>query len=148
MKKKTLVKIALGVLSVVGVLAITLVVHIYIVTRKPATVKNDMRVRQLSRIDFKQDITQPEADKIRGFVGGLEGVESTHFNVEDDVLVYTYAVGSQNSDDVYKKVVALGNYKADKYVVSAEAANTGCPIGADKKSPTGKFTAFVTNLFN
>jgi hypothetical protein len=139
--------IAISIFSVVVLFLATLAIHIYMVT--PAkTVKSDNRVRQLSRIDFTQDIDSAEAEKIRGFVAGLDGIESTYFNVPDDVLVYTYTVGKQNSENVFNKVMAFGNYNAQRYIVAAAQANNGCPVGAEEKSFTGKFTSYLSHMFN
>lgn len=146
MKKKLLLRITLGALATVLLLFVALVAHIYMVT--PKTTKNDNRQRQLSRIDFKQDINAEEAEKIRAFVSTMNGVEGTHFNVENDVLVYTYAAGTQNSTDVFNAIVKMGNYNAERYVVSQEQSKNGCPVSTDKESFSYRITAIVTNLFN
>lgn len=144
--KKNLLRIALGTLVTVLLLFVVLVVHIYMVT--PKSTKNDNRQRQLSRIDFKQDIDAAEAEKIKAFVGSMNGVEGSHFNVEADVLVYTYASGTQNSTDVFNAVVKMGNYKAQRYVVSQEQSKNGCPVSTDKKSFSYRLTTIVNNIFN
>lgn len=103
---------------------------------------------QLSRIDFKQTIDSAEANKIRSFVGHLEGIESTYFNVKDGILVYTYAVGKQTSINVYNQLINYGHYNAERYIVDASALKTGCPMMADKKSFTYQISYYISKLFN
>lgn len=132
--------------SIVSVLALVLVVHIYMVTHKD---KSDQPMIQLSRIDFKQEIDSTEAGRIRSFVAQLEGVKSTYFNVQDNILVYTYALDKQSSTNVYNKLMAYGKYNAERYTVdAATAAKSGCPIGAGKNSVSYHLTSYLGKLFN
>jgi hypothetical protein len=144
---KLLKKITIGLLSLVVLFFATLAIHIYMVLPAPK-VNSDARVRQLSRIDFNQQIDSAEAQKIQGFVANMEGIESTYFNVPDNVLVYTYTVGKQNSDVVYNKLMAFGKYNAQKYVVTTQQASTGCPIDTKEKTFTGMFSAYMAHIFN
>ncbi|MGC4021511.1 MAG: hypothetical protein QM734_06010 [Cyclobacteriaceae bacterium] len=53
----------------------------------------------------------------------MEGVESTHFNVPDGILVYTYVIGKQTSENVFNQLMSSGNYKAKRYIVNAADLN-------------------------
>ncbi len=143
MKKKTIIKIAGIALSLVLILATVLIVHIYQATHKKT---NDARLRQLSRIDFTTPIDSLEGTRIKSFVGTLPGIESVHYNYTDHILVYTYTIGSQTSDYVFKQVQQLGNFKAQKYTVSAEQLNNGCPIVGNNQSFTGKIISYLSKL--
>src|SRR4051812_27736753 len=105
MKKNKLVKIAAWTGSVCTVLVAILFIHIYMVTHKP---KADYDKRQLSRIDFKQPVDSAEANNIRAFVAGLHDVNSTYFNVPGGILIYSYTVGKQTSENVFKELMKHG----------------------------------------
>ncbi len=129
--------------SVFILLCAVLVVHIYLVTKSHKS-KGD--TRQLSRIDFKQPVDATEASKIRSFVKHLNGVQSTFFNVDNGILVYTYLRDKQTSENVYNQLIKFGNYKAERFKVD-ESAPTGCPI-IDKKSFTYTVSSYIQKLFN
>lgn len=143
MKKKRIIKIALWTAGIAFLLFTGLVVHIAMVLPK----NSDTRVRQLSRIDFEQPVDSAEAGKIQGFVAGLEGVESTYFNIPGGKLVYTYTVGRQTSGNVYAALVKHGNYKAQPYVVSPEQLASGCPAGVGKKSVVYRLAQYLSQYF-
>jgi cell division protein FtsX len=145
MEKRKIKKIAIWSASIFIVLFVVLIIHILMVT-KPVVYDNaDL---QLSRIDFKQDIDSLEANKIKHFVMTLPGIENVAFNDKDEILIYGYRLGQQSSDNVYKKLIEFGNYKAEKYVVSAEQLNTGCPIGKDRSSLSYRFSSYIYKCFN
>lgn len=144
MKRKNFIKISIGIFSILLLLFSVLVIHIYMVTRHP---NSDKRDRQLSRIDFKVKVDSLEANKIRAFVSRLEGVESTFFNVKDGILIYTYEVGKQNSENVYHKLMQSGNYQAERFIVDKEEAVNGCPVINDKKSITAHLTSYIAGIF-
>jgi len=147
MKKRTIIRIIIGfcalILLSVGVLA----GHIYSVTKKNTA--ENINQRQLSRIDFKEPIDSTEAAKIRSFVAGLDGVDGTHFNIPDGIFIYTYKVNTQNSLDVYQKVMSLGNYKAEQFIVRAEDIKSkgGCPMKMNDHSFMSYLSVYVSKLF-
>lgn len=142
MKKRRILKIAIWTASVFVVLVAVLVVHIVMVTGHK---RNDQRMRQLSRIDFKEQIDSAEAVKITGFVASLEGVNDIQFN--NNILVYTYTVGTQTSEGVYEKLIKHGHYNASRYVVDQSKAATGCPV-IEEGSLSHRFSSLVTGIFN
>ena len=104
---------------------------------------------QLSRIDFKEPIDSAEMNKIRAYVGNLNGVDNSYFNMNNGAFVYGYVVGTQTSQGVYDKVMALGHYKAERYIVDPKdlAAGGGCPV-MKEDSFSGRLSAYLANLFN
>jgi hypothetical protein len=140
--KISIKKFVLWFSSIVIVLFAVLVFHIYIVTRSK---NHGEKQRQLSRIDFKQAIDSAESVRIKRFVAHLEGVSATYFNMKDHILVYTYVVGKQTSEDVFNKLVDFGHYKAERYIVDAATAKTGCPM-MDNDSFSGKLAAYASSV--
>jgi hypothetical protein len=141
MNRTILKRIALTLLVTLCVCLGILGTHIYQVTHKSSP------VIQLSRIDFLQPIDSTEATAIRYKVAALPGIESTYFNYTNHILVYTFNTQKQSSDAVFATVTSDRKYKAQKYTVSAADLATGCPVGADKSSVSGKTIAFLTSLF-
>jgi len=145
MEKRKIIKIALISLSVVFVLFAVLIVHIAMVTKYKAVEPDG---RQLSRIDFTEKVDSTEANKIKNFVGHLDGVESTYFNVKDGIFVYTYALSKQNSLGVYNKLMSYGKYKAHRYMVDPSEATKGCPAMGGNKSFMYSLVMYVGKLIN
>lgn len=143
MKKSILIKSALWLSGILVVLSGVLFFHIYQITHKPKSHNDQI---QLSRIDFQQKIDSSEAGRIRAYVQSLDGVENTYFNVKNSILVYTYEVGKQNSASVFKQVVDHGNYKAKRYMVSAEEATKGCPAFARQGTFRTKLVTLISGL--
>lgn len=86
---------------------------------------------QLSRIDFNEDIDSAEAIKIRGFIQSLNGVNSSYFNIQDNILVYTYDNKLQSSQSIYNALIKYKAYRAKPYIVDAEDLKSGCPVHFD-----------------
>lgn len=137
MKRKIVVKILIGVASTFAVLLVVLVIHIYM-----AIDKKSENMLQLSRIDFKEAMSEAEYRKVKSFVASLDGVEAVLYNADNGTLVYTYTLSKQNSKNVYDQLMKIGNYKAVRYQVSAETAQNGCPAGMDQGF-AGKLTSFI-----
>lgn len=138
-------KIYIWSISILFVLISALVVHIYASTYQE---KNDARIRQMSRIDFKQPIDSLEAAKIRGIVKRMKGVDATKFNVKTGTLVYSYIQGMQTSENVYNELMKLGNYKAAPYITDNSGKTNGCPVVGNKDSFTYRVTVYFSNLFS
>jgi hypothetical protein len=143
--KKKIIKIAAWSLSIVFVLFVVLVVHIYQVTKPVHYDNNDI---QLSRIDFKQEIDSTQASEIKHFVAGLPGIENVMFNQHDGTLVYGYNQNQQNSENVYNKLMSFGNYKAQRFMPTEAQLASGCPVGKNKNSFVYRTSAAVYNILN
>lgn len=142
MKKKRVIQFAAGISGLVVILFVTLVVHVGMVS---VVKKNDKRIRQLSRIDFMQDIHAEQASDIRSYVSSLNGVCGVNYNEQSKILTYMYDPAILNASDVYTKLVAHGNYKAKKYTVTADDLTKGCPAFAEKGG-FSKAVLFCSNL--
>lgn len=142
--KKKLIKFAAWSVSIIFVLFVVLVVHIYMVTKPVKYDNNDL---QLSRIDFKQQVDSAEAIKISHFVAGLPGIQNAMFNLHDQTLVYGYTLGRQNSENVYDQLMAYGHYKAARYAPSAGQLASGCPMGKEKDSFVYRMSASISKWF-
>lgn len=135
--RSKLIKRSLIGLSVIVVLFLALGIHLYYVTDNFYQQTGSNANLQMSRIDFKQDVDSTEAIKISSTVNSLEGVQKSYFNVKDNILVYSYYKGKQTSQNVYDKLMASGNYVADKFTVSADEMTSGCPVLEGNKSAEG-----------
>ncbi len=144
MKTKTiLIRFALGIVALFLLLSCVLVVHVYKATHKPKTA---YELRQMSRIDFKQPISSTEAVIIRNHVVNLKGIENATLNAGTRQLIFVYNSEKQSAESVLSEVKKLGDYKAEKFVVSEEMAQTGCPALGDKDSFKYKLTALIASL--
>lgn len=142
-KKKIIIRIAIGALSVFMLLFGVLVYHLYQVTHKPGY--GDVGL-QMARIDFKQPLDSLQANNARNIVATLPGIKYAFINKESGMLVYSYAANQQNSLNVYNTLISKVNYKAERYVVSTEQSKTGCPILDDKNSFSSKLTKLIAKL--
>lgn len=139
MKGTKLKQFILGISALLLLSVVTLFFHIYHVTH------HHTAQLQLGRIDFKQIINSEEALRIQGFVSKLPGINNTHFNTDNGVLVYTFVSEKQSTKNVYDKLLTYGHYKAERYVTSAEEAAKGCPAFANN-GLRGKIIAFIASL--
>jgi hypothetical protein len=144
MKRKFIVRgLYVAGISIVLLLGI-LVIHIAMVTKNK---NDDKRNRQMARIDFKQDIDSANAAIIKNKVLSIEGVDAAYFNVEDNILVYSYNPDSLHSDLVYYNLMNESDYKAERFSVNADQLANGCPV-IDKSSISYQFASVVQNIFN
>lgn len=141
MKSKILIKWSMYTLASLIILSGILVVHIYQATHKK---KEAYDMRQLSRIDFTQALTETDVVKIKTFVGKMKGVDHVFYN--HGILVYSYTLNQQTSENVFNQLMRFGHYEARRYVVSESQATKGCPVFNDKQSMSFKFTHFIANL--
>ncbi len=118
---------------------IVLVVHLYIVTKDK---NDDRRVRQLSRIDFIQDVDSSFAISFKNKVLSIDGVDAGYFNVSDKTFIYSYDPNIQNADKICVELLKDNNYKATRYRTDDKLLASGCPV-IDKSSITYK----VASLF-
>ena len=118
---------------------IVLVIHLYIVTKDK---NDDRRVRQLSRIDFIQDVDSSFAITFKNKVLSIEGVDAGYFNVSDKTFIYSYDPNIQNADRIFVELMKDNNYKATRYRTDDALLASGCPV-IDKSSITYK----VASLF-
>ena len=106
-------------------LAATLAWHIHAVTKPHAN--GHLANVQLARIDFATALDHAEAASIRSTVNALPGVQHARMNDARTNLVYSYDRALQDQHRVLDAVEALTNTSCERFVVTAEAAATGCP---------------------
>lgn len=119
-----------------------LVIHIYIVTKDK---NDDKRIRQLARIDFKQEVDSLSAITIKNTVLSFDGVDAGYFNIPDKTFIYSFDPNKQNADKIFTQLVADGNYKAVRFRVSDSQLTSGCPV-IDKSSFTYQLTSRIQNI--
>ncbi len=145
MKKRVLFRWLIATGAVVLTLFIVLVIHIYMVTR---TKNDDKRVRQLARIDFKQDLTEAEGLSIKNKILSIDGVDAAYFNHNENVLVYSFNPQFQNADRIFLSIAEKENkYSAFRFRVSNDQLASGCPV-IDKSSFSYQLSSLVQNVFN
>lgn len=119
-----------------------LVVHIYMVTQNKS---DDKRIRQLARIDFKQEVDSTLANTIKNKILSMDGVDAGYFNIPDKTFIYSFNPSIQNADQIFMQVIQEGNFKAVRYRVSDNQLASGCPV-IDKSSFTYKLTAMLQSV--
>jgi len=135
---------AVSLLGIVGLLFVVLVVHI--ATAKPVVYDN--ATLQISRIDFEEALDSAKAKEIHRNLKSIPGVKNDRINLEKGVVVYFHDNKVINSEEVFNQLIAKGNYKAKRYIISKELAQkTACPV-MDEDSFSYKFSRGVQRLFN
>lgn len=145
MNTRRTLKIAAVLTGIVLLLFVVLVVHVGQVS---VVKKNDKRVRQLSRIDFKEPINAEQADGIKSYVASLEGVSGVHFSAEGANLTYMYDPSKQTSASVYEQLMLHQPCKAEKFVVNPADLTKGCPAFAEKGGFSKAVLYCATLLYN
>ena len=145
MKTKKILKIATAsVLGIFLILSVVLVVHI--ANAKPVEIDNASL--QISRIDFKEPIDALKAKEIHRNLKSIPGVKSDRLNAETGVLVYFHDIKIADSEYVYNKLVALGNYNVERFILpEALASKTACPVMSED-SFSYKFSRGIQRIFN
>lgn len=128
--------------STVLTLFLVLVIHIYMVTRNK---NDDRRIRQLARIDFKQEVDSSFANTVKNKVLAMDGVDAGYFNIPDKTFIYSFDPNKQNADKIFMKVMQDGNYKAVRFRVNDKLLASGCPV-IDKSSFTYQVSAMVKRI--
>jgi hypothetical protein len=145
MKINRKIKIAIG--SVFGIfLILFLVLVVHIATAKPLVVDN--ATLQISRIDFKEPIDSLKAKEIHRNLKSIPGVKTDRLNKETGVLVFFHDIKIADSKTIYNKLIAMGNYKAERFVLPKELENkTACPVMSED-SFSYKFSRGIQRIFN
>jgi len=145
MKISKKLKIAVGsIFMIFFLLFLILVVHI--ATAKPLEVDNASL--QISRIDFKEPIDSLKAKEIHRNLKSIPGVKTDRLNKETGVLVYFHDIKVADSKTIYNKLMAMGNYKAERFVLPKELENkTACPVMTED-SFSYKFSRGIQRIFN
>mgnify|MGYP006166144215 FL=1 len=136
--------VAASLLGVIALLFVVLVIHI--ATAKPVVYDN--ATLQISRIDFEEAIDSAKAKEIHRNLKSIPGVKNDRINLEKGVVVYFHDNRVINSEEVFNQLIAKGNYKAKRYVISNELAQKkACPV-MNEDSFSYKFSRGVQRIFN
>ncbi len=145
MKISKKLKIAVGsIFMIFFLLFLVLVVHI--ATAKPLEVDNASL--QISRIDFKEPIDSLKAKEIHRNLKSIPGVKTDRLNKETGVLVFFHDIKVADSKTIYNKLMTMGDYKAERFVLPKELENkTACPVMTED-SFSYKFSRGIQRIFN
>jgi hypothetical protein len=126
MKKRAINKMLLYTFSTLLFMVLALAAHIYMVYRPKVT--PDTRV--MARIDIKQPITQTDADKISAWLAHEKGVDHYLVNPQTSIVIFTFAPGKNSGSQIVDDFNSNFNYKADRFLPTAENLEHSCPVAA------------------
>lgn len=139
---KPIIKKSLLALLIVGLLLLGITV--YHIASKPVL---DNPTVQISRIDFDKPFDSIGAKDIERTIKTIPGVKMDVIVVRN-VLVYYHDKKIANSKQVFNQLMAKGNYKAERFLISDSiAAKSVCPV-MDENSFNYKFSKFIQRIFN
>lgn len=140
-------KIKIAAYSVLGTVLLLFVVLVaHIATAKPAVYDNANL--QISRIDFKTPLDAAQVKEIHRNLKSIPGVKNDHFNAAKGVVVYFHDNRIADSKKVYDALMAKGNYKAERFLISDEMASRQvCPV-MNRDGFSYKFSQGIKRIFN
>lgn len=125
MKNNQIKRILLATGGITLLLAVALVVHIVMVSRPKA----DASTVAMARIDFKQDISQQDADRISAWLSQQQGVDHVLCNAQTETAVFTFYPVRVSADQLAADLRAQLHYNGVRYVPDQKAIMSGCPVG-------------------
>ena len=126
MKKRTIANILLYTFSTVFPLILILGIHIYMVYRPKVT----PNTRVMARIDIKQPLTKDDANKISAWLAHEKGVDHYLVNPQSRIVVFTFYPIKNSGTQILEDFKANFNYKADRFLPTAENLKHSCPVAA------------------
>jgi hypothetical protein len=139
--KKKLKGVLFTISTVLGLLLIVLVIHIYMVT-KPRV---DANTRVLARVDFKQDINEQDAVVIYNWLTQQNGIDRVMCNVASNNVVFSYAPAVANGNAIISSLTTDLHYKAARYLPNDADMQKGCPVA--ETSASYRVYNFIKNIF-
>ena len=124
MKNKRIKQILLATGGITLLLAIALMVHIVIVTRPKANASTVA----MARIDFKQDISQQDANKITAWLSQQKGVDHVLCNATTETAVFTFYPVKASADQIAADLRSQLHYNGIRYMPDQKAMMSGCPV--------------------
>ncbi len=128
MRKRILTILAISS-SLFVVLFAVLVIHIAMIKKSKT---NDNRNRQLSRIDFIDNLNHNNSQKIKQMVLSLPGVDGAFVNEQNNILVYSHNPEVLSANVITNAITKHTGLKAKRYTVTAADLQNGCPAGYEK----------------
>lgn len=120
--KKKIKLVLLGLTGTTLLLFLALVVHIALV--KPP----ENATIQISRIDFDQPFDAQKAAEITRQIESIPGVKKGVL-VKKNVVVYFHDNRVADSKKVFDELMKKGNYKAKRFIISADLSQKQvCPV--------------------
>jgi len=130
--KRKIIKWSLITASVAVILFLALGIHLYYVTDNFYQNQRSGPQLQLGRIDFKQPIDSIQAADLQSKLKQVPGVQKTYFNIEDQILVYSFYNTEQSADKIFASFNAGNTVPAERYIVAEEDKMKGCPAMSGK----------------
>lgn len=124
MKNKRIKQILLAAGGTTLLLAVALVVHIVMVTRPKA----DASTVAMARIDFKQDMSQQDADKVTAWLSHQPGVDHVLFNAQTETAVFSFYPVRASADQIAADLRSQLHYNGVRYMPDQKALKGGCPV--------------------
>lgn len=124
MKKIRIKQILLATGGITLLLAVALVVHIVLVTRPNA----DDSTVAMARIDFRQDISQQDADRITAWLAQQQGVDHVLCNAATETAVFTFYPVKASADQITADLRSQLHYNGIRYMPDQKAMMSGCPV--------------------
>lgn len=125
MKNKRIKQILLATCGITLLLVVVLMVHIVVVTRPKA----DASTVAMARIDFKQDISQQDADRITTWLSQQPGVDHVLCNAQTEIAVFTFYPVHASADQIAADLRTQLHYNGVRYMPDHKALMSGCPVG-------------------
>ena len=88
----------------------------------------------MARIDFKQDIKQPDADKITSWLYNQKGVEHVLCNQASKIVVFSFYPAKVSADKITSNLSSTLHYKAVRYIPDKKEMMKGCPVASSSFS--------------
>jgi hypothetical protein len=126
MKKRTIKRILLYTFSTLFLLIVVLGVHIYMVYRPKVT----PNTRVMARIDIKQALTMDDANRISTWLAHEKGIDHYLVNQQNSIVVFTFYPIKNSGTQIVDDFKANFNYKADRFLPTAENLKHSCPVAA------------------
>jgi hypothetical protein len=125
MKKKIFKSILLATSGLLVILSTVLAVHIYKVTR-PA--KADATTVSMARIDFKQDISDEDAQKITNWFNTKKGIQQFKCSAENRNAVFTFYPTQLDATKTVEIFTQELHYNAVRFMPNKADMMKGCPV--------------------
>lgn len=130
-----------GISAAVLLLLVLVIIADIFIFSKPRIDENTVA---MARIDFKQDIQQPDAEKITSWLYAQPGVDHVLCNADGDCVVFTYHPMKVNADELDIRLGTELPYFGQRYVPTEADMAKGCPVSPN--SLTYKVYSFFKNI--
>lgn len=134
-----------GIVGIALLFFMVLIIHIGVMVNNREPIAN--ATIQMARADFNVSLDSASVLLIQDNIKELEGVRSTYFNYDSDILIYTFDNRVNRAQNIYDKAIRDSGFPSERITVSAEEAMQGCPAMSNN-SFYGKLTRLVAQVIN